>query len=171
MIIYIVSEQGMITFSSPGNLYSILKNILITINSFLLDKADKICILKNIESQIDALLKVRDQSNVVPKSTTSYNKKFKERNLILYRKKKDMELLSLIDLFDFIKKSEEINCFELPSFDKKMIDILSTLKNKSVDIKDIDNTTLQTLKKYNLILIKGNLIILKDVFKKIIFFM
>lgn len=172
MILYFISNRGMMTFSSIGNLYHDLKTYLINFNGDLLDEKMKKKLFNQIEQTIENLIHNRLEENPKKKkSLTTYKRKYKEYDLILDRSEKDVELLTWLNFIKFIEESDNIRVFELPSFDNEISDLLLKLKNDSMQLSDILPNHLEELKLNDLVMIKENKVSLKDKFKEINFFM
>jgi hypothetical protein len=172
MILYFISNKGMMTFSSIGNLYHDLKMYLINFDKDVLNEKMKKELFNQIEKAIENLINNRQDVNLINKKTlTTYKRKYKGYDLILDRSEKDVELLTWLNFIKFIEESDKIKIFELPSFKNEIGDLLLKLKNDSVQLSDIPPNDLEEIKKYDLVLIKENKVSLKDKFREINFFM
>lgn len=170
-ILYLTSEIGTNIFASSSKVYQILNKHSRVAQGQILEAGEKNKFCKKIEHIIDLLILERSDSQDSHVYLTNYTRIYKNYNLTLNRSAFDIELLTWIDLLNFIDKSTNIRVYKLPSFDHKIVSLLSKMKDSDILISEISPDTLQILNALRLIDITGNVASLKEEIKIIPFFM
>jgi hypothetical protein len=168
-IIYFFNEKKIFSFSSSGNIYFKIKELIQFTAIKTLTDEEIIKFYNDLCGVLDDLIKTR-KINPEIKSLTQYKVLYKNQVFYLGRNQLDQDIKIYIDLLEMTTNSLKIDIIELPAFTEEINNLLVRLKNEHVSYLEINQEILNKIQELGLIDIVDNKISLKDKYKKIFFF-